>query len=561
MKPSFRNTLLSAVIILASALSGSASGPDRVRISNGVIEGIGAQKSGVRIFKGIPFAQPPTGALRWKEPQPVANWDGVRKAIQFGPRAMQAPIFGDMAFRSNGMSEDCLYLNVWTPAKSGNKSGKESGKERLPVMVYFYGGGFVAGDGSEPRYDGESMAAKGIVTVTTNYRFGVFGFLAHPELTGESPHHASGNYGLLDQAAALRWVQQNIAAFGGDPKRVTIAGESAGSISVSALMASPLSKNLIAGAIGESGGITGTLPAVSLSQAEQAGTKFASELGATSLAALRAMETQQILEAATKGGFASVGRFPITIDGYFLPEDPAAIYAAGRQAHIPLLIGWNSEEMTWRALLRGQEPTRENYEKAVREIYGARAYEALNLYRGAEREEIIDSATDLAGDRFIGYSTWKWAELHSKTGGKAIYRYYYARPRPPMRPELGNATPGLAGGVVSGQKAAAVPPMPPARGAVHSAEIEYALGNLSLNNVYVWSPDDYKVSKVMQEYFANFIKKGDPNGRGLPRWGAANSRGGGTDAATVMRLDVESRAEPDKHRARYLFLDKSSQKP
>jgi para-nitrobenzyl esterase len=233
-------------------------------------------------------------------------------------------------------------------------------------MVYFYGGGFVAGDGSEPRYDGESMAAKGIVTVTTNYRLGVFGFLAHPELTAESPHHASGNYGLLDQAAALRWVQQNIAAFGGDPKRVTIAGESAGSISVSALMASPLSKNLIAGAIGESGGITGTLPAAPLSQAEQTGAKFAAELGARSLAGLRAMNSQQILEPATKGGFASVGRFPITIDGYFLPQDPGAIYAAGRQSHIPLLIGWNSEEMTWRFLLRGMEPTRENYEKVVR---------------------------------------------------------------------------------------------------------------------------------------------------------------------------------------------------
>jgi len=197
MKPSSAKALLAAAIILASALSGRASGADRIRVSNGVIEGIGAQKSAVRIFKGIPFAQPPTGDLRWKEPQPVKNWEGVRLVTQFGPRCMQAPIFGDMGFRSNGMSEDCLYLNVWTPARSG--------KERLPVMVYFYGGGFVAGDGSEPRYDGESMAAKGIVTVTTNYRLGVFGFLAHPELTRESPHHASGNYGLLDQAAALRW--------------------------------------------------------------------------------------------------------------------------------------------------------------------------------------------------------------------------------------------------------------------------------------------------------------------------------------------------------------------
>ena len=551
MKPSSGKTLLAAAI-LACALSASASGADRVRISNGVIEGLGAQKSGVRTFKGIPFAQPPTGVLRWKEPQQVKNWDGVRQATNFGPRCMQAPIFGDMGFRSNGISEDCLYLNVWTPASSG--------KERLPVLVYFYGGGFVAGDGSEPRYDGESMAGKGIVTVTTNYRLGVFGFLAHPELTAESPHHASGNYGLLDQAAALRWVQENIAAFGGDPKRVTIAGESAGSISVSALMASPLSKNLIAGAIGESGGITGALPAVSLSQAEQTGAKFAAELGAPSLEGMRAMSSQQILEPASRGGFASVGRFPITIDGYFLPEDPATIYAAGRQSRVPLLIGWNSEEMTWRFLLRGMEPTRENYEKVVRETFGPRAEEALKLYPAGTREEIITSATDLAGDRFIGYSTWKWADLHGKTGGNHVYRYLYARPRPPMRPEQGNATPGLAGGVVREQKAA-VPAMPPATGAVHSAEIEYALGNLSTNNVYAWTPDDYKVSKLMQEYFANFIKKGDPNGRGLPTWPPASKTGGGASAATVMRLNVESRAEPDIHRARYLFLDKSTQKP
>lgn len=322
-------------------------------------------------------------------------------------------------------------------------------------------------------------------------------------------------------------------------------------------MASPLSKNLIAGAIGESGGITGTLPAVSLLQAEEAGAKFAAESGAPSLSALRAMNTQQILEPATKGGFASVGRFPITIDGYFLPEDPAATYAAGRQSHVPLLIGWNSEEMTWRALLRGQEPTRANYEKAVREIFGARADEALRLYPAATSEEIISSATDLAGDRFIGYSTWKWADLHGQTGRNSVYRYFYARPRPPMRFQLGNATPGLAGGVVREQKPAA----PPATGAVHSAEIEYALGNLSSNNVYAWSPDDYKVSKVMQEYFANFIKKGDPNGHGLPTWAAANKAGAGAEAARVMRLDVDSRAEPDKHRPRYLFLDKFSQKP
>src|SRR6476620_11622090 len=230
----------------------------RVKISNGTLEGV--NESGIRTFKGVPFAAPPVGGLRWKEPQPVKNWTGVRKADKFGPRAMQLPVFGDMNFRSDGMSENCLYLNVWTPAKTGS--------EKLPVLVYFYGGGFMAGDGSELRYDGESMARKGIVAVTVNYRLGIFGFLSHPELTKESPHHASGNYGLLDQSAALQWVQKNIAAFGGDPKKITIAGESAGSFSVSAQMASPLSKNIIAGAIGESGSLLGLNPTATLTVAE-----------------------------------------------------------------------------------------------------------------------------------------------------------------------------------------------------------------------------------------------------------------------------------------------------
>ncbi|HLM58555.1 MAG TPA: carboxylesterase family protein [Pyrinomonadaceae bacterium] len=539
-----------AAVMLLTVWAGGARAADRVKVAGGVLEGAGRQGSGPRIFRGVPFAQPPTGELRWREPRPAAEWAGVRQATKFGPRCMQAPVFGDMGFRSETMSEDCLYLNVWTPAKTGN--------DKLPVLVYFYGGGFVAGAGDEPRYDGESMAAKGIVSVTVNYRLGVFGFLAHPELTKESPRRASGNYGLLDQAAALSWVRANIKAFGGDPKRVTIAGESAGSVSVSAQMVSPLAKGLIAGAIGESGAVTGTLRAVPLAQAEASGAKFAADLGATSLSALRALSTQQIFEPATRGGFTSVGRFPITVDGYFLAEDPSATYAAGRQARVPLLAGWNSEEMTWRALLRGQEPTPQNYEKVVRELYGARAEEALKLYPASTGEEVIASATDLAGDRFIAYSTWKWSDLHARTGGRPVYRYFYARPRPAMRPEQGNATAGLAGGVVRNQTPA--PPPPPARGAVHSAEIEYALGNLSTNNVYAWTPDDYKVSKVMQEYFANFIKKGDPNGPGLPPWPAIKGAAG-ADAPHFLRIDVETRAEPDRHRARYLFLDRPAPQP
>ncbi|HKG14667.1 MAG TPA: carboxylesterase family protein [Pyrinomonadaceae bacterium] len=552
MRTTVRLTLLAAAATLSAATAAAgAFAPDRVKTADGVVVGVGRRGSGVRAFKGVPFAEAPTGELRWKEPRPVKSWKGVRAATKFGPRCMQAPIFGDMNFRSGGMSEDCLYLNVWTPARSG--------REKLPVLVYFYGGGFVAGSGDEPRYDGASMAAKGIVAVTVNYRLGVFGFMAHPELTKESPHNASGNYALLDQTAALRWVQRNIAAFGGDPKRVTIAGESAGSVSVSAQTASPLSKDLIAGAIGESGSIIATLGAVPLSQAEAAGTKFASELSAPTLAALRALSTRQVLDAATRGGFASIGRFPITVDGYFFPEDPAAIFAAGRQAHVPLLVGWNTEEMTWLALLQGKEPTRENYEASVRALYGANAAEVLNAYPASTRAEVIAAATDLAGDRFIAYSTWKWAELHAKTGAGRVYRYLYARPRPPMRAEMGNASAGLAGGVVRGPSAAPPPPPPPALGAVHSAEIEYALGNLSTNEVYPWMPDDYKVSKLMQEFFANFIKRGDPNGPGLPPWPAAAVTREGLPE--FMRINVDSRAEPDTKRGRYLLLERLSAKP
>src|SRR5215470_12342731 len=305
MKSTSSARLLILTITLIIAATVGAFAQDRVKIANGLLEGVSDKSSGVRSFKGIPFAEPPIGDLRWKPPQPVKNWQDARKADKFGPRCMQRPIFGDMGFRSNGMSEDCLYLNVWTPAKSP--------RERLPVLVYFYGGGFVAGDGSEARYQGESMARKGIVALTVNYRLGVFGFFAHPELTKESPHHASGNYGLLDQAAALVWVQQNIAAFGGDPKRVTIAGESAGSTSVSAQMASPLSKDLIAGAIGESGSLLGARSTLSLEEAEKDGVKFADLVGADSLTALRAKSAAEILEATAK---PDVPWPSPTLDGY-----------------------------------------------------------------------------------------------------------------------------------------------------------------------------------------------------------------------------------------------------
>jgi para-nitrobenzyl esterase len=490
----------------------------RAKTANGIVEGI--TSSGISIFRGIPFARPPVGELRWKAPQPVKNWEGVRKAYQFGARAMQMNVFGDMVFRSDGVSEDCLYLNVWTPAKMENA--------KLPVLVYFYGGGFVAGDGSEPRYDGESMARKGIVALTVNYRLGVFGFFAHPELSKETSYRGSGNYGLMDQWAALKWVQQNIAAFGGDPKRVTIAGESAGSLSVSAQMASPLSKNLIAGAIGESGAIIyPTLAPVALVEAEEKGVKFATSLGASSLADLRAMPAQKILEAGSKLGISA---FAATVDGYFFPKLPVDIYISGQQAHVPLLLGWNSEEMNYRMIMGGKELTTENYTKALQNLYKEKSSEALKYYPASNPEEMLKSATSLSGDRFIAYSTWKWYDSHLKTGGSAVYRYYYERPRPNMHDDKGNV---------------------PATGAAHSAEIEYAMGNLPSNIVYDWKPEDYQISAVLQEYFANFIKTGNPNGIGLPEWPkAVNGK-----PAMVMHIDVNTRAEADQWQERYKWLD------
>jgi para-nitrobenzyl esterase len=497
-----------------------------VKISNGALEGTYNQETKVMRFAGIPFAQPPVGNLRWKEPEPPANWSEVRKADHFGHNPMQKNVFGDMIFRADSMSEDCLYLNVWTPAKSA--------KEKLPVLVYFYGGGFVAGDGSEYRYDGESIARKGIVSVAINYRLGIFGFFSHPALTQESAHHASGNYGLLDQTAALKWVQANIEAFGGDPKRVTIAGESAGSIAVSAQMASPLSKNLIAGAIGESGAmIKPTLPAIPLADCEKNGVSFAEKNGTKSLAELRAIPAAQLLDDASKRGAWTLAA---TVDGYFLPKTPPEIFAAGQQAHVPLLVGWNSAEIPYQAFTGGDAPTPENYANKVKQQFPDNAAEVLRLYPATTQDEVIKSATALASDRFIAYSTWKWADLQSKTGGKPVYRYLFSHPRPKTEAE-----------------AKASGPLPPAlKGASHASEIDFAMGNLSYEKTRTYTSDDYKVSATMESYFANFIKTGNPNGQGLPKW-EPNTSG---SKVQYMNIDVNTSLEPETDRERYLFLEK-----
>ncbi|PLK44704.1 carboxylesterase/lipase family protein [Emticicia sp. TH156] len=533
---------LSLLLLASPAVQAQGNNAFAVQttIANGIIEGNYDTKTGIQTYFGIPFAKPPVGNLRWKAPQPVDNWKGVKETKQFSARPMQTVVFGDMNSRSNGVSEDCLYLNVWTPALRNTKN--------LPVLVYFYGGGFVAGDASEPRYDGEAMAKKGIVVVTVNYRLNIFGFFAHPELSAEAPYKASGNYGLLDQAAALKWVQKNIAAFGGDPKKVTIAGESAGSISVSAQMASPLSRNLIAGAIGESGaGINPTLSPVPLAEAEKTGVEFATKAGYKTLAQLRALSTREIYEIYNESKRFG---FPTVIDGYFYPKTITEIFNAKEQAQVPLLLGWNSAEIPGQAFMFGPSYKEEAYIARVKKEYPNDYEEVLKLYPHGSEKEIELSATALASDRFIAYSTWKWFDLHRNNSTQPVYRYLYSKLRPALVDQ--SLASGLAGGTV--KKEGNAPKMPEAVGAPHACEIEYCMGNLHLIKEYAWTADDYKVSETMMNYFANFIKTGNPNGAKLPDWPSAKA---GDGTPPVMILNTESKAEKAKDDARYLFLDKA----
>ncbi len=514
--------------------------PVQTNVVNGVIEGNYDTKTGIQSYLGIPFAQPPVGPLRWKAPQPLANWSGVKETKYFGPRPMQMLIWGDMNSRSSGVSEDCLYLNVWTPAQRNTKN--------LPVLVYFYGGGNVAGDGSEPRYDGESMAKQGIVVVTCNYRLNIFGFLAHPELSAEAPYKTSGNYGMLDQQAALQWVQKNIAAFGGNPAHVTIAGESAGSIGVSCHMASPLSKNLIAGAIGESGAaINPTMAPVPLAEAERTGAEFAKNAGYPGIQQLRALSARDIYEIYNESKRFG---FPIVIDGYFLPKSLPEIFSAKEQAQVPLLLGWNSAEIPGMAFMQGLPYETENFITRAKKDYPDDFKEMLKLYPHASPEEVERSATALASDRFIVYSTWKWFDLHRNNSKQPVYRYLYSKKRPALVDA--NLTSGLAGGTQ--KKDPNAPKAPEAVGAPHACEIEYCMGNLRLIKEYAWTDDDYKVSDTMLRFFANFIKTGNPNGSDLPEWAAAQA---GDAMPPVMIIDTESKMEKASADARYKFLEKS----
>jgi para-nitrobenzyl esterase len=496
----------------------------QVRIDTGLVEGTTSADSHIRIFKGIPFAAPPVGNLRWQAPRPVVPWTGVRKATGFGARCMQGRIFSDMVFRDE-MSEDCLYLNVWTPAVSA--------KERLPVMVWIYGGGFQAGSASEPRQDGENLAKKGVVVVSFNYRLGVFGFLSHPDLTKEAG--ASGNYGLLDQVAALQWVKKNVAAFGGDPRQVTIFGESAGSFSVSALMASPLAQGLFQRAIGESGAFftvgEGTLATKSLAQSEQDGVKFVEAAGAKAIADLRAKSADEVLQAALKGQML---RFAPNIDGRMLPRDVYSIYAEGKQAHVPLLAGWNADEARAGVMLAKDKPTVSSFNADARKRFGESADTLLKLYAANSDAEALESAAALASDLFIGYTTWKWIEMQSQTGGSTVFRYSFDK-APPVAPDL-----KINGVAVTARDI----------GARHAGEIEYVFGTLASLKVPL-QPEDWKLSDAMMTYWSNFARTGNPNGAGLPRWPNYDRRSN----YQVMHLDTTLHAAPDTHRARYEFLD------
>ncbi len=518
--------ILTAVmsIRLCAALGAKGSSelkPAYVKTANGELEGAVSDDGKVRTFRGIPFAAPPVGALRWKAPQPAAAWAGVRKAVEYGARCMQNRVYDDMVFRDSGPSEDCLYLNVWAPVTAR--------PEKLPVMVWIYGGGFVAGSTSEPRQEGENLSKKGVVVVSCNYRLDVFGFFSHPELAEESGRNAAGNYGLMDQVAALQWVRRNIAAFGGDPENVTIFGESAGSFSVSGLVASPLARGLFHRAIGESGAFFGTtLQLKPLAETERADLEFArSSLGTTSIDALRAKPADEILKASAKERML---RFSPNIDGYFLPQNVGAIYAEGRQNPVSLLAGWNADEGEYESIFGKDPPTAENFRAYARKLLGGNAEAFLKLYPAATDAEARRSAQDFSGDQFIAYPTWKWLEMQYKTGKSPVYRYRFDQTLPwgaDYRPKPGEE------------------PTAP-----HAAEIEYVFGMLSSRKL-PWRPEDGKVSDLMGSYWANFARAGDPNGPGLPHWPVYGSK----DGYQVMHLNAASRALPDQHRARYLLLD------
>lgn len=547
IRPSSRTRVAaSALTLLCSfpiaAATAPVMQPPQVELADGIIAGDRAM-SGIHqlnVFRGIPYAAPPVGPLRWHAPQPLARWSGVRAAKHFAPRCMQGQM-PDLTFRSQRMSEDCLYLNVWAPATSAD--GK------LPVLVYLHGGGFAFGDGSEPRYDGAHLAARGMIVVTINYRLGAFGFMMHPDAATEGGAGATGNYGLLDQQAALRWVRENIARFGGNPEQVTIGGETTGAMAVSAHMAAPTSRGLFARAIGESGGAFAPNAFWRREKAHRIAQAFSQQAGADSLQALRAMPADKLQEAIERPNQRTLFFWP-TIDGHFLTDTPEAIFEAGGQAAVPLLVGSNSQESHFRTVSGPFELTQENWSVILQAVFGNETSEARKLYPGSDVESITRSASELANDLTMGHSTWRWMDLHRQTGRAPVYFYLFTHRRPP--PNAGSA------------KDAEREPPAASTGAPHRSEIVYALNSLGQDGRYPWTNDDHAVARIFSGYIEQFVKTGNPNGRSdrqanftqvwrstnrqpAPNWPAAQlGRNGIT--RQVIALDTHTIEDPSAER-------------
>lgn len=497
-------------IMLAPGASMARAERLTVKVAQGKIHGKSINDGKVDAYLGIPYAAPPVGDLRWRPPQPPAHWRGTRDATHYGAHCMQGHLFADILFQDSGPSEDCLYLNVYAPSNATAKS-------RLPVMFWIHGGGFVAGSGSEPRHDGDFLPTKGVVLVTINYRLGVFGFLATPALSAEQGG-AAGNYGLMDMAAALRWVKANIAAFGGDSDNVTIFGESAGSISVSALMAAAPVQGLFQKAIGESGGALGFFdgPAgPSSQQAMQADQAWVHSLG-VNLKQLRAMPASTVLEDSLRKGAPQF--WPI-VDGRFITEPVAKTYAEGKQAHVPLLAGWNRDEMPYLAM----GMTAEKWKAFAKRTFGDHSAEFLRYFPADTDAQAKRSAINYGSDAFIAFGTWHWIHAQVKTGDAPVYRYHFELPAPASKFHPGGY-------------------------AFHSDDIEYVFGTLDERPGAVWRPEDRALSSAMMDYWTNFARTGNPNGDGLPQWPRFDT------THEILHLANPITAGPDTTEARYEFL-------
>lgn len=464
-----------------------------------------------KAFLGLPYAAPPVGNLRWKAPAPPAQWSGVRDATRFADRCEQWHVWNDYIFSDAGPSEDCLYLNVYAPASATQGS-------KLPVMLWIHGGGFLAGAASEPRYTSPALVAKGVIVVTINYRLNIFGFLASEELAKEQGGHA-GNYGLMDQVAALRWVKSNIAAFGGNADNVTIFGESAGSFAVSALTVAPSARGLFQKVIGESGAFFGSaIPMTSAAERAARDQAFVTSLGAKNLEELRAMPADKIIAAVEKQ--TGIG-FSAVVDGAFLPESLPEAYAAGRQAHVPSIIGWNRDE---RAGTLSKDMTADKWKSYAETHYGARAGAFLAAFPANTDEQAVRSADDFTTNGFIALGAWKWAEAESKTGQSPVYRYRFDRPAP------------------------AEPNHPTGKYAFHSTELEYVFGTLDVRQGAIWQQADRNLSDQVIAYWTNFARTGNPNGNGLPIWPRYDKE------KMVLHLDDPITATSDTTRAEFEFL-------